>query len=380
LMSATINPPNQAAYAGMANNGQKSHQSLQYGSNLNTHSMQPNTQLYVQFDPSQMLGQGQGQTVNVGSQQVIGSHLVQQRPVQNSPSSYLSQQPYQQTSYYQQSGLQGLQQVTSPTQFSVQGFNQPNLGIQLQPSGQPQGLSLAAQTVNKQPMQFREPPPQTTMQKPPSQLRTPPESMTNIYQAIGTPAQNPSSKQHKEAANLTAKAGINVKPQQRYQQQPYGQKIGTQYVGQPIQPTDFSGTVIGRPQLVMGNVMGAARAPHPSAAAANARYQQTYQQPTVPVMMSQRQQQPQQVQATPQGIQPNQRNSQQQQSLPGNMALIKAQQAKQRAELLQTASNFLNPEKIPKEIKSTGTAEEDPKINTKTTDDKTEDKPTSEES
>jgi hypothetical protein len=66
---------------------------------------------------------------------------------------YQPQQPLQQTGFYQQSQLQGgMQQVTTPTQYSMQGFGTqpPSLGLQLQQSGQ--GLNL--QAISK-PVQFR---------------------------------------------------------------------------------------------------------------------------------------------------------------------------------------------------------------------------------
>ncbi|XP_013402281.1 protein PRRC2C-like isoform X2 [Lingula anatina] len=160
LMSATIKPPSQNAFGNLPKNN--SFNSLQFGQPLSNSQ----SQLFVQYEPavlggSQMLGgtQPPTQNMNQNSSQIIGSHTVQQRQtvqnlqaVQPPQTSFYSQHhnqtPLSQTGFYQaqqsSSNLQQgpIQQVTAPTQYSVQGFGtQINiLQQQQQNSGQPVGL------------------------------------------------------------------------------------------------------------------------------------------------------------------------------------------------------------------------------------------------
>ncbi|XP_074655932.1 uncharacterized protein LOC141909383 isoform X2 [Tubulanus polymorphus] len=400
LMSATIKQPNNQGsfpdYTGMTGATQKTgpSNSMHFGSTIGNASIQPN-QLFLQFDPNQMLGTSQllgtGQTGQAQNNQpqVIGSHLVQQpRQVQNvqtiQGSSYFSQpqQPLQQTGFYQQtaSGLQtGMQQVTSPTQFSVQGFNQGhNIGIPIQPPTSQNHLNLVNKTISYRQQDTMQ---QASLQKPSQsasqeyaaipafQIRSPPQNLstnTGLYQqAIGTPTQGQNMKQQKDASNVNTKANIMKPTHQLQQQQPpqaFAAKMNTTYMTQPL----HSGNVIRHPHVLAGNIVLGPRS-HPTG---QGRYAANIQQAGVPVMLSRQQQQQQQ--QSQQSIQQQQHQSQIQQpqqptSLqqsqhiqqsqpqrplsagPPNMASIRAQQAKQRQELLQHAQNFLNPEKKEKQ-------------------------------
>ncbi|XP_064649744.1 protein PRRC2C-like isoform X2 [Lineus longissimus] len=398
LMSATIKPPNQTPTFGISSGAQKP-SSLQFNPTVGNPSMQP-SQLFV-YDASQLigtnqlLGSSQNPSQNVGSSQVIGSHLVQQqRPVQNvqtvqTPTTnyYQPQQPLQQTGFYQQSQLQGgLQQVTTPTQYSIQSFGtQPSLGLQLQQSGQ--GLNL--QTISK-PVQYRPAQQEQTMQSSQtkqysaSQLRSPPQSMppsNNFYPTPGAPAQSQMNKQPKEPVSVTVKASIS-KPtinklpshhqqQQQQQQQPQpshsqpqqpqygGHKMNTTMVGHPMQP----GPVM-RPTLMMQNMMSAPRATHqsrfPPPGQTVQQQQQALNQPlqqsNMQTIMMPRHQTQRSAAVTikaPPSTTPSSSSSSS-----GPSAAFRAAQAKQRAELLAHAKGFLNPEnkeKASQEVKSNGT-------------------------
>ena len=151
LMSATIKPPNHNQNQYLSGASQKSNPlpTLQYSQLMGNTSLQP-SQMFVQFDPQAnqtAAPAAPSGNQNVNSSQIIGSQLMQQRqPVQNvqtvqGQSSFYSQQPLQQTGFYQAqqnaSTLTGpIQQVTAPTQYNMQGFG-----------AQPQGLNLPIQTV-----------------------------------------------------------------------------------------------------------------------------------------------------------------------------------------------------------------------------------------
>ncbi|XP_052823701.1 protein PRRC2C isoform X3 [Octopus bimaculoides] len=325
LMSTAVKPPTQD-YGTLQKNLAPA--SLQYNQGLGGSSLQ--SPLIFPY-PNQLFGTnpilGPTQTAqNASNSQILGSPLVQPRAaMQNvqamqATSSFYQQpqQTLQQTGFFQaqqtSTGLQGaLQQVAAAAAGAPAFFgNQPGLNLSLQAPTHSQPLGLAPQQASKA-SQYN-PSQQLSPQNTP--MKSPPHSLA---------ASNMNSVQSQNA-KLFSSQPPNRQASQRYSnvQQQFGHKFNPQYVGQPVQP----GVVR---QMVVGNMIRPNN-PHPRAS-----YSSPIQRPpNVQMQQLTAVQSPPPVQQAPQ-LYSGQRSGRN----------FKAQQARERSEVLKHAQNFLNPQKKP---------------------------------
>ncbi|XP_063423806.1 protein PRRC2C-like isoform X4 [Mytilus trossulus] len=389
LMSTSIKPPNQSTY-GTSMPKNITPNSLSFGQNMNNSSLQPSPQIsFIQYDPNQLFGAnallGATQTQqNNASSQLLGSQLVQPRPavqnvqqVQGNNSFYQQppQQQMQQTSFFSQPNTSNFQHMSNTKrqqneqlvlqacllqaaaagagsqQFPLQFGNQPGANLNLSFQQQSQMTMPPCQSSSTKSSQFNPSGQQGSPQSTP--LKSPPQSLTptNSFGGISSVGQqNQNSKLFGLGQNRAGSTqrftnvgftnfGNNM-PQ-------FTQKLNTQFVQQPMQT---GGTVI-RPQMMMNNF----RHNTPTTSFPNPIQRPGLQMP------------PNQRPPRPLGVPTNQAVGQLRpnaivpqpapiSSSTNTSVSLRAQQAKQRQELLAHAQSFLNPQNKPS-IKQAGKVE-----------------------